>query len=136
LILVPLAYRLSAAKMSVTAPVTIAPTASKAGSPAPSESVSAATTPIGLVLTLGAKRECWIRTHVDGGQPLERVLKADEAIILRANEEIVLRVGDAAAVVLLINNRAARPLGKSGEVVTARITPSNYLDLLEGDRTP
>jgi DivIVA domain-containing protein len=84
----------------------------------------------GLVLTLTASRECWIRTRIDGGQPLERLLKADETIMLRANEEAALRVGDASALSVLINNRVAKPLGAPGEVVSARITLSNYPSML------
>jgi len=89
--------------------------------------------PAGLVLTLTAKRPCWIGTHIDGGQPLERMLSRDETIMLRANTEAIIRIGDASALSLLINNRAAKPLGASGEVVTTRITPANYLSLLAND---
>jgi hypothetical protein len=84
----------------------------------------------GLVLTLTASRECWLGTRIDGGQPLERLLKAGETIMLRANDEAVLRVGDAAALSVLINNELARPLGGSGQVVTKRITRANYPTLL------
>jgi DivIVA domain-containing protein len=89
--------------------------------------------PPGLVLTLTAKRPCWIGTHIDGGQPLERMLSRDETIMLRANTEAIIRIGDASALSLLINNRPAKPLGASGEVVTTRITPGNYLSLLAND---
>jgi DivIVA domain-containing protein len=90
----------------------------------------------GLFLTITANRECWIRTHVDGGQPLERLLQANETIVLRANEEAILRVGDASALSLLINNRVARPLGARGQVVNMRITRANYLTLLADDAAP
>ena len=136
LILLPLAYRSSAAKTSAQAPATLAKTASIADSPARLSAAPAVAAVTGLVMTLAAKRDCWIRTGVDGGQPLERLLKAGEAIIVRANEEAILRVGDASAIMLLVNNRMARPLGKSGEVVTARITPFNYLNLMADETTP
>jgi hypothetical protein len=87
----------------------------------------------GLVLTLTAKRQCWIRTRIDGGQPLERLLKADETIMLRANDEAFLRVGDASALSMLINNRLAKPLGASGEVRSTRITRASYQTLLIED---
>jgi hypothetical protein len=90
----------------------------------------------GLVLTLTARRPCWIRTLIDGGQQLERLLKTNETVILRANEEAFLRAGDASALSLLINNRPAKPLGATGQVVTAHITRSNYVNLLDESSRP
>jgi DivIVA domain-containing protein len=84
----------------------------------------------GLVLTLTARRTCWIGASIDGGQRLERGLKPDETIMLRADQEAVLRVGDAAALSVLINKQLAKPLGAAGQVVTARITRANYLSFL------
>jgi hypothetical protein len=98
----------------------------------PTTSASAATlTPVaddslGVVLTLTATRECWLSTRVDGGQPFERTLKANETIMLRALDDAVLRVGDAGALDILINSQAAKPLGANGQVATARITRQNY----------
>jgi DivIVA domain-containing protein len=84
----------------------------------------------GLLLTVTALESCWLRTSIDGGQSLERLLKPDETIMLRASQEASLRVGNAAALSLLINNQPAKPLGRAGQVVTARITRSNYLEFL------
>jgi DivIVA domain-containing protein len=85
----------------------------------------------GLVITLTARRSCWVNTTLDGGQRMERLLQANETIILRATSEAVLRVGDATALAVLINNQPTRALGTTGEVVTVRITPANYRKLLE-----
>jgi len=85
-----------------------------------------------LVLTLTAVGDCWIRTTMDGGEPRERLLKANETVTLRAADEAVLRVGDPAALLLTINDRPAKTLGAAGRVVTARITSANYLDFLDG----
>jgi DivIVA domain-containing protein len=87
----------------------------------------------GLVLAITARGLCWIRTTIDGGQPLERLLKPNETIMLRANEEAVLRVGDAAALSVTINNHPAKPFGPPGQVVTTRITRSNYLEFLSAN---
>jgi len=46
--------------------------------------------------------------------------------MLRAEQEAVLRVGNAAALTMLINNRVAKPLGVAGQVVTTRVTRANY----------
>jgi DivIVA domain-containing protein len=84
----------------------------------------------GLLLTLTARSACWIRTTVDGEQPLERLLRPNETILLRADNDVMLRVGDAAALSLLINNQPARPLGPPGQVVNMRITRANYRDFV------
>ena len=84
----------------------------------------------GLVLTLIARRACWIGTVLDGSQNLERLLKADETIILYAHDEAVLRLGDAGAVSVLINNQPTKALGADGQVTTKRITRANYATFL------
>jgi hypothetical protein len=85
----------------------------------------------GLVLTVTARRACWIGTTLDGGQRLERMLVPNETIMLRATTEAVLRIGDATAISVLINNQPTKPLGTTGQVVTHRITRANYRNLLE-----
>jgi Domain of unknown function (DUF4115) len=87
----------------------------------------------GLLLTLIARGPCWIRTTVDGEPPRERLLRPNDTIWLRAKEEAVLRVGDAAALSLLINNQPAKPLGAAGQVITTRITRVNYPNFLFGN---
>jgi hypothetical protein len=86
----------------------------------------------GLVLTLTARRSCWIATVIDGGQRLERLLAQNETIILRAEDEVMLRAGDAGALSVLINNQLTKPLGAAGQVVTTRITRANVGDFLVG----
>jgi DivIVA domain-containing protein len=102
--------------------------------PAPSGSPAPVNQKVdGLVLALTARSTCWVGTSIDGGQRLERVLKADETIMLRAEREAVLRVGNAAALSMLINNRVAKPLGVAGQVVTTRVTRANYLSYLANE---
>jgi hypothetical protein len=84
----------------------------------------------GLVLTLTARRPCWIETILDGGQNMGRLLKPDETIILYAHDETVLRLGDAGAVSALINSQPAKPFGADGQVTTKRITRANYASFL------
>ena len=83
------------------------------------------------MLTISALKPCWIRTIVDGGQQMERVLQANDTVMLHATNEVLLRVGDASALSLLVNNRPIRALGRSGEVVTQLITRENYASLLQ-----
>jgi DivIVA domain-containing protein len=109
-------------------PVPLSPTTPVPAEPAPA---SVVTREDGLVLTVTARRACWIGSTLDGGQRLERLLVPNETIMLRATNEAVLRIGDATALSILINNQPAKPLGTTGQVVTHRITRANYKNLLE-----
>ena len=87
----------------------------------------------GLLITLTARRPCWVRTAVDGNEPVERLLQQNDTMLVRAKDEAVLRVGDAAALSVLINSQPAKPLGAPGQVVTTRITRTNYPSFLSGN---
>jgi DivIVA domain-containing protein len=116
------------------APAQTPPAAASAAPPLAEAGPTSAPAPAredGLVLTVTARRACWIGTTLDGGQRLERMLAPNETIMLRATSEAVLRVGDASALSVLINNQPTKPLGATGQVVTHRITKANYKSLLE-----
>jgi hypothetical protein len=72
---------------------------------------------------------------LDGERKVERELDAGEQATVQARNEVVLRVGNAAAISLTINGVAALPLGRPGEPVTTRITPDNYTRLLGANPT-
>ena len=127
-----------ASEMPASQPAPEVQAAVPAALPAPAAEPAASLTPApaparedGLVLTVTARRACWIGSTLDGGQRLERLLASNETIMLRANNEAVLRIGDATALSVLINNQPTRPLGTTGQVVTHRITRANYKNLLE-----
>ena len=44
---------------------------------------------------------------------------------------MVLTAGDASAISLTLNGAEAKPLGKSGEVVTTRVNLANFKDYLQ-----
>jgi DivIVA domain-containing protein len=136
----PSANEMPAAPPAAAARATAPPVAAPLGADPP---VAAAPAPVeappapaparedGLVLTVTARRACWIGSTLDGGQRLERLLAANETIMLRATTEAVLRIGDASAISMLINNQPTKSLGAAGQVVTHRITRTNYRNLLE-----
>lgn len=125
-------YPLEPSVSAMPPPPATTATALRFPEPAP-EPVKVASRADGIVLRLTALQTCWIRASIDGGIPFERLLNPDETITLPVLDEAVLRVGDAAALSLLINDRATRPLGTSGKAVTLRITPSSYTSLLTDD---
>lgn len=84
----------------------------------------------GLTVTFIANRDCWISITTDEGTPSERLLKPSETITVRARDAVTLKVGNAAALSVLINDEPAAPLGVEGQVVTRRITRANYRTLL------
>jgi hypothetical protein len=80
----------------------------------------------GLTVRLVANSPCWIRAVADGAQTIERTLKVGEAIEVRAKDQVLLRLGDAGAVGVSINGRAAAPIGGRGQVVTRRFFRRDY----------
>ena len=85
----------------------------------------------GLMITLKAERACWISAVVDGGERLETLMAADDTIVLHARDEALVKVGNAAALSVLINNRATKPLGTDGQVVDLRINQATYRAYLQ-----
>jgi cytoskeleton protein RodZ len=124
----------SAAATDTAAPVTsTAPAAAPSTPPppteptAPPEASSEAITD-SVTVALSVKRPCWVAASVDGARRIERLMQPGEQQTLDVRRELVLTAGDASAVALTFNGATARPLGKAGEVVTARFTMNNYKD--------
>ncbi len=83
-----------------------------------------------LLLSVSASRICWLSLTVDGQRTMRRLLQPGEERTIEARREIVLTVGDAGAIRMVVNGAEARPLGRPGEVVTARLTPTNFRQYL------
>jgi hypothetical protein len=85
-----------------------------------------------LTIVLAAERQCWIRATIDGGRVIERLLEAEEELMLTARESVLLRVGDAGALATTINGKPAQRFGAPGQVITRQITVQNYSRWLQG----
>ena len=83
-----------------------------------------------FVVNLTVSRRCWLSATVDGRKRIERVLQPGDRRTVEVYRDLVLTTGDAGAVALTINGTLARPLGKSGEVVTARMDLANFRTFL------
>jgi len=83
-----------------------------------------------LTIVLSVKRPCWVTATVDGRRSIERLLQAGERQTIDVQREMELTAGDATAISMTLNGATARPLGKVGEVVTARVTPTNFREFL------
>jgi len=96
------------------------PAASEAPAPADIPSPDAP-----LSLLVEARRSSWVRTTVDGESDEGRLLAEGETVRLNAKQSVSLRVGDAGAVFVSVNNGPATPLGRDGQVVTRQFVADN-----------
>jgi cytoskeleton protein RodZ len=71
----------------------------------------------------------WVAASADGTRRVYRLMQPGERELLEAEQEIVLRVGDAAVFEYLINGAPGRPLGGPGEVHDLHITRENVRTL-------
>ena len=85
---------------------------------APPAALATTSTPSALSLLVEARRSSWLRTTVDGESDSGRMLAQGETVRLNAKQSVSLRVGDAGAVFVSVNNGKAAPLGSDGQVVT------------------
>lgn len=83
-----------------------------------------------LIVGLSVKRSCWVSATVDGQKALDRLVEPGDVRTLEVHRELVLTAGDGSAIILTLNGVQARAIGKSGEVATARLTPSNFSSFL------
>jgi cytoskeletal protein RodZ len=86
--------------------------------------------PSGLTMEIAPKASCWVSVTVDGDPTFSSLMKAGEKRQVVAREEVLVTVGDAGAFAYTLNGSAGKPLGAPGEVVSKRITLSNYKDLV------
>jgi len=84
-----------------------------------------------LTVVLSVKRPCWVSASVDGTRQIERLLQPGERQTIEVRREIVITAGDASAIALTFNGADAKPLGKTGEVVTARFNLTNFKDYVQ-----
>jgi hypothetical protein len=107
-----------------SAPSAVSPIASPAAPPPSSEAADL------LTIGLSVRTPCVVSAIVDGRKAIDQVLRPGDQRTIEVRREIVLTVGDASAVVMTLNGTGARPLGKPGEVVTARLNLANFKEYL------
>jgi uncharacterized protein DUF4115 len=121
------AARANTTAPAATAPAAVAPAASSTPATTPAVAVDTTTpTPTSaLSLLVEARRSSWLRTTVDGQSDAGRMLAQGETVRLNADQGVTLRVGDAGAVYVSVNNGQASPLGKDGQVITRQFVVEN-----------
>jgi len=83
-----------------------------------------------LTVAVVATARCWVSAIVDGDRVVARDFQTGERMIFEFGRSVVLTAGDAAALAVTINGEEARPLGTAGQVVTVRVTPTNFKEYL------
>jgi len=73
-----------------------------------------------LRFALEAQGPCWVEAVADGRKLVYRLMQPGEREIIDAEGEVVLRVGDPAALTYSVNGRPGEPLGQAGIPVTVR----------------
>lgn len=99
-------------------PAPVSPAASPAPTPTPAAAAETTASYSALTLLVEARRSSWLRTTVDGQLDGGRMLAQGETVKLNARQSILLRVGDAGAVFVSVNNGQSSALGADGQVVT------------------
>ena len=122
------------APASTPAPAPASPASEVPAPPAVATPPPAVTPPVSdhLSVSLSVKRPCYVSATVDGRKTIDRLLQPGARQTIDVRREMVLTAGDASAIALTLNGVEARPLGKSGEVVTARFNLTNFKDYLPG----
>jgi hypothetical protein len=108
-----------------TAPAAVQPASAAVESalvPGPAASAAHAQA---LSVVVVANGPAWLEAHADGRRVLYELLEPGASPHLSADRELRLRVGDAGAVSLTVNNRPVGVLGAPGAVRDLLITPEN-----------
>jgi hypothetical protein len=73
-----------------------------------------------VIVRLEAQRASWVRATVDGRSEKGSTLAPGQTRQLEASDHIVIRTGDAGALLVSVNGAAPRPFGRDGQVTTRR----------------
>jgi transcriptional regulator with XRE-family HTH domain len=93
-------------------------------------SIAEAADGLGFTVDLAVSRPCRVSATVDDDKQAEWALQAGDRRTFRVLRELVLTARDAGAVEMMVNGAVAKPLGRSGEVATVRLSPGNYRQYL------
>jgi cytoskeleton protein RodZ len=75
---------------------------------------------------------CWVEATADGSRVIYRLLNAGDRYALEGYEDLVLKVGDPAALFFTIDGSKGRQLGPAGQPTTVHITRDNRRQFIIG----
>jgi cytoskeleton protein RodZ len=85
-----------------------------------------------LRIEMEASGWCWVAAESDGERVMYRLIEPGERLTLEGQQLISLRLGDAGAVTLSVNDGPQRSLGRDGEVAELEVTLDNVESLSAG----
>jgi cytoskeletal protein RodZ len=91
-----------------------------------------AASPAALKVELTTAGPCWVAAESDGERVVYGLIQPGERVVVEGHRRISLRLGDAGAVRLSINDGPKRTPGADGEVVDLDVT-SDAVHALNGD---
>ncbi len=100
-----------------------------AGAVAPAAPEPAEAWPVQMEMTVSG--DCWVSVTVDGQSAVYRLVRGGERISVRANNDVLLRVGDPTVFSYSLNGVPGRPIGRPGAPATVRINRDTYRELLQ-----
>jgi cytoskeleton protein RodZ len=86
----------------------------------------------GVTIEITFNDATWIHVRSDGEIKIDGVFPAGTSARAQADELLLIHTGNAGGFTFLLNGQRAKPLGRSGQVLTdIKITPANYKEFLE-----
>lgn len=88
----------------------------------------------GVTIEISFQAETWIQVYTDGVLKLDGLFPPGAKAKAQAAEILLIHVGNAGGFTFLLNGKPAKPLGRSGQVITdIKITPENLKDFLQAE---
>ena len=88
----------------------------------------------GVTIEIAFDAETWIQIYADGVLKVDGLFPPGTTAKAQADERILIHTGNAGGFGFLLNGKPAKPLGRSGQVITdVKITPDNFKDFLEAE---
>ena len=103
-----------------------------APSPAAAEAAPAEEAIQGLTIEITFQAETWIQVRADGAIKIDGLFPPGATARAQADAQLLIHTGNAGGFTLRLNGRPAKPLGRSGQVLTdIKINLDNLKDYLE-----
>jgi cytoskeletal protein RodZ len=99
--------------------------------PAQGDTVSAPQMDDRLTVRISPTAVVWVQATADNRRVLSSLIGPDQPHVIRAEDRLVLRVGDAGAFPYTVDGVRGRSLGASGEVREVQITKDNRVSFQE-----
>jgi len=88
----------------------------------------------GVTIEIAFEAETWIQIYADGVLKVDGLFPPGTTAKAQADQRILIHTGNAGGFGFLLNGKPAKPLGRSGQVLTdITITPDNFKDFLKAE---